>query len=458
MDKDRQPSFESNIESIAERKAADSEGGAGLRRRSGSGGMRAPGGESGGVHNGVYGRSAALEGAGAGGYSVGSRSGPPTAGEMGGGLESYGSSAAYVRYLWALGITAFLLFAAVCALNYVVDPLQFYRQATWYTPIFSEEQRFQNAGLARNWEYNTIILGTSMTENFVPSHVDASFGGGTRTLKLSISGSSLYEERLAGEVALRTGQVKRIIWGLDYASFRGGKELLHEESGPYPLYLYDTNVLNDVKYLFNISTLEQSLRILKRKFTGTEQPAIPLDLLNNWYHRYSYLFKLQSVYDHYEQAKQADIAAVARGESDSLEDAKASFDHNVLRIVREHPEIEFHFFYPPYSILRFQLWYEYQRQRFDNQMAIKLYIYEQLSRYPNVHIHDFQSESEITHQLTYYKDVSHYSQAINEYIIEHMIKGTYEMRSIEDVKRMNDELLRQVRAYVFDAPNTSQQP
>lgn len=361
-------------------------------------------------------------------------------------------AAVYRRYLLMTGIFVFLIFSVVCLINYIVDPLQFYRQASWYTPMFTEEQRFQNPGLARNWEYNTIILGTSMTENFIPSHVDETFGDGTKTLKLSISGSSLYEERLAGEVALRTGQVKRIIWGLDYASFRGGKELLHEESGPYPLHLYDTNVLNDVKYLFNISTLEDSLRILKRKFTDTEQPPIPLDKLNNWQRYTHHAFTLENVYNHYKQARQADIDAVARGERDSLEAAKESFDHNVLRIVQKHPEIEYHFFYPPYSILRFQLWYDYQRERFDNQMAIKRYIYEKLSEYPNVYIHDFQSDSGITHQLEYYKDVSHYSEEINRLIIERMVTGDHVMRSTDDVIRMNEELLRQVQTYVADIP------
>lgn len=362
------------------------------------------------------------------------------------------SMIAYRRYLLFVAGFALLISAGVCVLNYIVDPLQYYRQASWYAPIFSEEQRYQNPGLARNWEYNTIILGTSMTENFVPSHVDAVFGEGTKTMKLSISGSSLYEERQAGEVALRTGQVERIFWGLDYASFRGGKELLHEEYGPFPKYLYDTNPWNDIQYLFNISTLEDSLRVLKRKFTNTEQPPIPLDRLNHWQQKYNYAFNLNYVYNHYYQALDADLKLVAEGERDILEDAQESFDHNVLRIVEQYPEIEYHFFYPPYSILRFQLWYEHQPERFYNQMKIKEYIYEKLAAYPNVHIHDFQSESEITHNLTYYKDVSHYSDEINAYMIEQMKAGTYEMKSLDDVRRMNETLLRQVETYVPEIP------
>ena len=124
----------------------------------------------------------------------------------------------------------------------------------------------------------------------------------------------------------------------------------------------------------------------------------------------------------------------------------------MLRIVEQYPEIEYHFFYPPYSILRFQLWYEHQPERFYNQMKIKEYIYEKLAAYPNVHIHDFQSESEITHNLTYYKDVSHYSDEINAYMIEQMKAGTYEMKSLDDVRRMNEALLRQVETYVPEIP------
>jgi hypothetical protein len=98
------------------------------------------------------------------------------------------------------------------------------------------------------------------------------------------------------------------------------------------------------------------------------------------------------------------------------------------------------------------LWYEYQPERFYNQLEIKKYIYDQLSAYPNVHIHDFQSEMEITHRLENYKDVSHYSQAINQYMIEQMAAGTYETRSMEEVIRVNGELLNQVRNYQADIP------
>ena len=35
------------------------------------------------------------------------------------------------------------------ALNYAVDPLQIFRAARWFPPVYSQDSRLQNAGLIR---------------------------------------------------------------------------------------------------------------------------------------------------------------------------------------------------------------------------------------------------------------------------------------------------------------------
>ena len=87
-----------------------------------------------------------------------------------------------------------------------------------------------------------------------------------------------------------------------------------------------------------------------------------------------------------------------------------------------------------------------------NQMEIKKYIYEQLSDYPNVYIYDFQSEQDITHDLTYYKDVSHYSEDINMWMIEQMAAGRLRTKSLADVDKYNAALLAQVQQYEAEIP------
>lgn len=112
----------------------------------------------------------------------------------------------------------------VGGLTYVLDPLQYYRKSTWYSPVFTSEQRYQNPGLVRNYSYDTIILGTSMTENFLPSVVGEALGG--QAIKLSMRGSTADEQYKIASLALETGKVKKVLWGLDYFAL---KDLMREQ-------------------------------------------------------------------------------------------------------------------------------------------------------------------------------------------------------------------------------------
>ena len=76
------------------------------------------------------------------------------------------SHCSFVRNFIFLSVIPFLL---LFAFNFTVDPLQFYRPASFYEPYYSMQQRYQNPGLARNFPYDTVIIGASMSENFVPS-------------------------------------------------------------------------------------------------------------------------------------------------------------------------------------------------------------------------------------------------------------------------------------------------
>lgn len=63
----------------------------------------------------------------------------------------------------------------VGGVNYLVDPFQQYRVKTFY-PIAFKNERYQNAGLAKNFNYDSLILGTSMTENFLIDKVENDLG------------------------------------------------------------------------------------------------------------------------------------------------------------------------------------------------------------------------------------------------------------------------------------------
>lgn len=329
--------------------------------------------------------------------------------------------------------------AVVGGFIYVVDPLQFYHKETLFTPKFSWQERYQNPGLARNYKYDMIILGSSMTENFLPSEVGEKLDG--KVMKLSIEGSTAKEQNLTANVAFRTGQVKKVLWGLDYFAFRGNNV---SEQGDFPYYLYDSNPLNDYKYLFNESNIKDALYVITQsKERAANHPSV--ERLNNWDKTVKYGWEL--VIKNWDSARYNETAY--GDNEDPLESVKESFDNNVLSVVKAHPETTFYFYYPPYSILRQQVWYTTNHQRYANQLEMKRYMFEKLSAYPNTSIHEFQTDDDITYNLDNYKDLSHHSGAINSRIADEIAKG-YHLVTADNLEQSIELLQRQAENVVVD--------
>lgn len=343
-----------------------------------------------------------------------------------------------IRFI--LSFLAFVLvFAGVVGgFMITVDPLQFYHKAA-YEPLYSREQRYQNPGLAKNYEYDTIILGSSMTENFIPSKVEEALGG--KVLKLSIEGSTSIEQRMIADLAFGTGQVKTVLWGFDYFTVRDNNV---RDAESFPFYLYDDNVFNDYKYIFNVSNIKHAFGALL--LPKDKHPQYRnLDRLNNWdsyatYGSKKVLAKWIEAWN-YEQTS---------GESEpDYELAKQRFDENVLSLIKAHPEVEFKIYYPPYSVIRQQVWYRLNPQRFYNQLEIKKYMLEKLGSMENVTLFDFQSDESVTYNLENFKDLSHHTGAINQWIIEQIAAGSHQLTA-ENVDELGSKLEHQAKTLVIN--------
>lgn len=345
----------------------------------------------------------------------------------------------YRKFLIKFTSSVLVFALLVGSFMYVVDPLQMYRKSSLYPPLYSSQERYQNAGLARSYDYDTIILGSSMTQNFVPSYVESVLGG--QVMKLSIEGSTAMEQSAVGRTALDTGKVKRVLWGLDYFAMR---QDVGAESENMPMYMYDNNPFNDYEYLFNISNVKHAWKAL----TTPEEESKAfrnLDLLRNW--DKSAKYSQAAVLDTWEKAR---IKEAGYGKNEfSLENVEAVFNKYVLSLIEEHPEVEFTFYYPPYTILRQQVWAETNPVRAENQYAMKKYMFEQFSKHSNVSVYDFQEDSSITYDLGQYKDLSHHSQDINERIVREIAEGKH-LVTADNVDKFNEELESQLSHLAVD--------
>ena len=66
------------------------------------------------------------------------------------------------------GVVVFILFI-IGAGTYMIDPLFHYHEPVEGLKYPINDERYQNDGIIKHFEYNAIITGSSMTENFKTS-------------------------------------------------------------------------------------------------------------------------------------------------------------------------------------------------------------------------------------------------------------------------------------------------
>ena len=137
----------------------------------------------------------------------------------------------------------------VGGLTYKVDPfIHFHKPDTSRYFYKLENQRSLNYGIIKQFEYSGLITGTSMAENFKTSEADVIFD--RRFIKVCSSGATFKESNGYIESALACNdELDTIIRGLDMGMFFDDKERMREDLGDYPVYLYDDNAFNDIKYV-----------------------------------------------------------------------------------------------------------------------------------------------------------------------------------------------------------------
>lgn len=315
------------------------------------------------------------------------------------------------RKTWALLCLSALLGAVslLSALVIAIDPFQVYRLATRYMPpIDNTTQVYANAGIVRNYDYDSVLVGTSVTENFRPTQMDALLGG--RFIKLCTSAGTAYNHALLLNLAFETHEIRRVVYGLDVYSFIAETD---QTGSPVPLYLYDHNPFNDAQYWLNRSVLGAFLPRCLRAWGRTQDDSIR-DSMYCWAGRddYGLIALYNAQFTPPETVFPADRHVPA---------VLANLNTHVLPFIQAHPDTQFDFFFPPYSAAE---WSSMQSKgTLESMLTVRGLCYDALSVYDNVTIHDFAAREDWVLDLNNYKDTLHYGQWINDAIVESIAVG-----------------------------------
>lgn len=335
----------------------------------------------------------------------------------------------FLLSFFALSLCVLLLMATVV---YLYDPFVYYRLEE--DRLIVNNYRFVNPGIAKNAEYDAVVLGSSMTQNFDLPLMRRELG--VDPIKLTVGGMSVEGMELTLDLVKKEGKAKTVFVSLDLPTFNKEADNLDT----YATYLYDDNPFNDVKYLCGYETwmrllpLNLGFQVLSSagKTIPNAQATRDLDTIGEWHStavysaenlKKTYYKTLENLEEETESCEQI------------LERMKKNADR-ALQLFIEQEDMEFVLFFPPYS----QLFWNgaAMTDHMEPYLAAKEYIAAEVSEHDHLTLYDFQAMPESA-DLDNYKDYTHYSKDLNDEMVHAFADGAYRVDA-ETIRQTNDEL------------------
>lgn len=345
---------------------------------------------------------------------------------------------------WVLFTVALLcgLLIVLGGFTAVVDPYFHYHKPLTNLEYPFGPERYINDGIGRNFEYEAIITGTSMTQNFRSSEFESLWG--VKTVKTPFAGASYKEidEYLARTLQCKKG-VRYVLRGLDYSYLLKDKDEMRYDLDFYPTYLYDENLFNDVKYLLNKSVLlEGTCRVME--YTDSGKKTTSFDDYSRWQDRY--VFGKEAVLATYTRPEMSTWNAEWDEETEKR--LVASLEQNVLATARENPDVTFYLFFTPYSIA----WWDSLNRSggLEQHIEAERKAIELLLTQENIELYSFSNNFPLVCDFNNYKDIQHYSADINSQILKWIHTGEYRLTE-ENYENYLKEILEFYKNYDYDS-------
>ena len=333
---------------------------------------------------------------------------------------------------------AVLALAVVAGLTAFVDPYFLFHKPIPGISYQLDNERYQNYGIARTFDYDAVIVGTSMSENFKPSEFDALFG--VHSVKIPFSGGSHREvEELLSFAFAHNKKIKAVVRNIDLFRAFDGKDDRDYPLESYPGYLYDDNPLNDVSYLLNFEIFMKGTFVdLMRTLRG--KPSVTLDEYMNWNSFYPY--GPAGVQAHYARNM---VEYTGNGDITEEEYARIreNFEENVIEVAKAHPETTFYLYVSPYSIYFWD--YVNEMGELDRYLKAQEYILSLLLDQENIRLFAFYDEAQVVTDPYNYRDVAHHHEDVNSQILAWIAEGHDEI-----TKNNYEEYCKSVRTFYHE--------
>lgn len=312
----------------------------------------------------------------------------------------------FVKKFTVFSVGALLLVAGIVIL---VDPFYHYHKPLGPLKAVVSKGEYQCIGTVKNFEYDSILLGSSVAENYNNRWFDEAFGG--TTIK-GIQRSATTEALLYYlDKAMEDHELINVYFNLDTFAITTDPDVGFPNE-THPLYLYNDNPLDDVKYIWNKDVIFEHVPYM-----------LAMSLFGDYDEGTSYNWARYKTF-----SEAGTLSQYQRPETMTPMLEKEEYEENIdgnlnaiEQVVKDNPQITFRFICPPYSMLWWDNAYrcgETERNLYASREAAR-----RLLPYKNVEMYYFQNEEDVITNLDNYMDTIHFSGEINKAMLDAMRNG-----------------------------------
>lgn len=315
------------------------------------------------------------------------------------------------KFLKCFIIASVSLLLLCMGLVILFDPFYQYHKPLPGLKAVLADKEYQCIGTLKTFDYDSLIVGSSVSENYNNHWFDEGFD--CTSIKAIRSYGATADLCYLLDVAFAHQDIQYVFYNLDPSALSADPVPTYESTG-CPMYLYDDNHFNDIEYLLNKDVLFEKIPyMLANSFIGDYDEGLSYnwaqwksfseDMLLSQYIRRPSIQEMKPA-DYYQNNLDANLALLTEQ-------------------ITSHPETDFKIFIPPYSML----WWDSMHRTGETET----YLYnmehamEKLLTYDNVELYFFLNDREIVTNLNNYMDLLHFSQDINKYIYECLVADNH---------------------------------
>jgi len=335
-------------------------------------------------------------------------------------------------------VLAFLLASAASLLFvpiafYVYDPLMLYHRP-WGRPVtFSTDLRTQAAGIINSFKFDSLILGTSMLQNTSGRKAKALLGG--EFVNLSAAAGDPAERAIVLRRTFEKHDIRTVIYSVDAYGRVGNPAYPIDEFD----YLYDDNPRNDIRIYYHAKYLRCLLTWSSSKqcVGASADAGMPASWYQSKFHRNRFgglhkwfaaknnrqvRISLQQIVDAVDGSLSKKVSDDELLVRETTRETEEYLDKYILAFAREHPETTFHLVMPPYSRLRYAMWYQRGQLNAEKHQAAIRHLVAAQKVLPNIRVYGFEDQ-DFLDDIANYKDTGHYHPEVNVMMLRAIKSG-----------------------------------